>query len=232
MFTEEPLEPIEKNSLLTSRHINKCQEILKRQFPDLGGLHCCTMGVTLDFPKATGDQWLQVVHDNDHWVLVAKTEAGHVSIYDSLAQSCWRKRPHTLSCASSLLQTSEKHLLYKVKSCQQQNNGFDCGVNAVAFATSVAHGVDPITVIYDRRTLRSHLQKLLAAENFTPFPSTKGYPTRGTQSTQSAEEILQKENVYCSCRRTEHRLPPKDWYMVQCESCNELYHRMCHLLCE
>ena len=174
---------------------------------------------------------LQVVHNNDHWVLVAKTEAGHVSIYDSLAQSCWR-RPHTLSCASSLLQTSEKHLLYKVKSCQQQNNGFDCGVNAVAFATSVAHGVDPITVIYDRRTLRSHLQKLLAAENFTPFPSTKGYPTRGTQSTQSAEEILQKENVYCSCRRTEHRLPPKDWYMVQCESCNELYHRMCHLLCE
>ena len=170
MFTEEPLEPITKNSLLTSGHINKCQEILKRQFPDLGGLHCCTMGVTLDFPKATGDKWLQIVHDNDHWVLVAKTEAGHVSIYDSLAQSCWRKRPHTLSCASSLLQTSEKHLLYKVKSCQQQNNGFDCGVFVVAFATSIAHGVDPNTVIYDRRSLRSHLQKCLAADNLTPFP--------------------------------------------------------------
>ena len=62
-------------------------EKLKRQFPSLGGLYCCTMGATLEFPKATGDQWLQVVHDNDHWVLVAKTEAGHVSIYDSLAQS-------------------------------------------------------------------------------------------------------------------------------------------------
>ena len=112
---------------------------------------------------------LQVVHNNDHWVLVAKTEAGHVSIYDSLAQSCWR-RPHTVSCASSLLQTSEKHLLYKVKSCQQQNNGFDCGVFVVAFATSIAHGVDPNTVIYDRRSLRSHLQKCLAADNLTPFP--------------------------------------------------------------
>ena len=170
---------------------------------------------------------LQVVHNNDHWVLVAKTEAGHVSIYDSLALSCWRKRPHTLSCASSLLQTSEKHLLYKVKSCQQQNNGFDCGVFVVAFATSIAHGVDPNTVIYDRRSLRSHLQKCLAADNLTPFPWKKGCPTRG-KSTQSEEEVLQKERVYCSCRRTEHSLPTKGWDMVQCDGCKEWYQRMCH----
>jgi hypothetical protein len=79
-------------------------------------------------PEAIGDEWMLVVHDSNHWVLVAKGFfADHVTVYESLSPPFWN-RSHTLSCMSSLLLTPEKQMSYVVKSCQQKNNGYDCGV--------------------------------------------------------------------------------------------------------
>jgi Ulp1 family protease len=50
---------------------------------------------------------------------------------------------------SSLLKTLEKEMTYLVKTCQRQGNGFDCGVFAIAFATSLENGEDPATRLYD-----------------------------------------------------------------------------------
>ena len=50
-----------------SGDINKAQAILKKQHSDIGGLFCCTIGGSLEFPRAQGDQWLQIIHDgSDH----------------------------------------------------------------------------------------------------------------------------------------------------------------------
>lgn len=225
-FTDEELEPLTKKNMLRSGYINEFQKILKSQLPHVGGLYCCTIGGTLEFPKATGDIWTQIVHEKNHWVVVAKIGDGPVLIYDSLASSTWNL-PHTLSCVSSLLRTPSKQLNYVVKSCQQQQNNFDCGVFAIAFVTSLAHGQDPNTILYDRRSLRTHLQLCMSKRHFTPFPSKPGRPTRGKNSSQAAEEVMYSEKVFCICRRTGYRLKSDQWDMVRCDACKEWYHRMC-----
>ena len=85
-----------------------------------------------------------------NWVLVAKgfSQPEHVLVYGSMPRTPW-DNAHVLSCMSSLLKTPEKEMTYLVKTCQRQGNGFDCGVFAIAFATSLANGEDPATILYD-----------------------------------------------------------------------------------
>lgn len=229
MLFTDTVEELTKNNLLRCGYINTFQQILKAQFPKIGGLQCCPIGGTLEFSKVEGDLLMQIIHDYNHWVLVVKGffKPDHIVVYDSMAPLVW-KRPHTLSCMSSLLQTSEKRMPYIVKSCQQQNNSFDCEVFAIAFATSIAHGEDPNTRVYDRRSLRTHLDLCMKQGRFTPFPSKRGRPTRCKNSTQNDEEAVQMEPVYCFCRRTGHRLPSDEWAMIKCDLCGEWYHKMCH----
>jgi hypothetical protein len=142
-----------------SGEINKAQYILKNQRPTIGGLFCCTVGRSLEFPQAQGGQWLQIVHDwSNHWILVAKgfTQPEHILVYDSMPRSPW-DNDHILSCMSSLLKTTEKEMTYIIKTCQRQSNGYDCGEFAIAFATSLANGEDPSTRLYDPKKLRSTL---------------------------------------------------------------------------
>ena len=139
----QEIESITRTTILTSGHINAAQTMLWRQFPSIGGLFCTTLGASLSFPAAAG-KWLQILHSGtDHWLLAASGfEADHVVIYDSLNfQNATRQ--HVLCCISSLVKTKEKQMRYIVKSCQRQENGYDCGVFAIAFATSVAFGQDP-----------------------------------------------------------------------------------------
>jgi hypothetical protein len=117
------------------------------------------MGATLEFPPAQGDQWLQLIHNgSNHWVCVAKgfSQPNHVLVYDSMPSTPW-KNDHILSCMSSLLYTQEKKMTYIVKSCQRQSNGYDCGVFAIAFATSLANGEDPASRLYNPKKLRAQL---------------------------------------------------------------------------
>jgi hypothetical protein len=85
----DSLEPISTSSYLTSGHINMAMLLIKKQFPDIGGLLCCTLGAILAFPSQVEDgRWLQIVHDPnaEHWVLVAHGFLGlkTVCVYDSL----------------------------------------------------------------------------------------------------------------------------------------------------
>ena len=47
---------------------------------------------------------------------------------------------------------------YLVKSCQQQGNGYDCGVFAIAFAVSLVFGENPSQLVYNPAKLRNHLK--------------------------------------------------------------------------
>lgn len=107
-----------------------------------------------------------------------------------------------------------------VKNVQRQGTGYDCGVFAIAFATSLLHGQDPTTVTYDVRQLRPHLRACMAAGNLTPFPST---PSRSSRHV----DIIQRSPVMCHCRRTWYRLKSEQWDQIECENCQEWFHRMC-----
>ncbi|KZR98389.1 Uncharacterized protein APZ42_006215 [Daphnia magna] len=50
---------------------------------------------------------------------------------------------HVLSCIYSLFKTPEKEMTYVIMNSQRQNNGYDYGVFAIAYATSLANGGRP-----------------------------------------------------------------------------------------
>lgn len=221
-FLDE-VHPLTKTNKLSSGYINRAMEILKQQHPEIGGLYCCTMGGSLTFPQANGPQWMQIVHDgSDHWVLVAKgfSQPNYVLVYDSMAGSNWRSK-HILSCMSSLLKTPEKEMTYVIKTCQRQGNGFDCGVFAIAFATSLANGQDPALLLYDPHELRNHLDNCITSGELSPFPSTLCRVKR------TRKELVVSESVFCHCRRTAYMLPSREWKMIECEQCMEWFHTMC-----
>ena len=93
---------ITKTNKLMSGDINKAQSMVKNHHPEIGGLFCCTIGGSLEFPQAQGDKWMQIVNDgDDHWVLIAKgfSQPEHVLVYDSLPGSPWYSN-HIMSCMS------------------------------------------------------------------------------------------------------------------------------------
>ncbi|XP_045031019.1 uncharacterized protein LOC123473768 [Daphnia magna] len=170
LFLDKP-QMITKTNKLMFGDINKAQSILKKQYPAIDGLFCCTIEGSLEFSRAQGEQWMQILYDgSDHWVLVSKgfTQPEHVLVYHSCPGKPWRKE-HILSCMSSLFQTSNEKMTYIIKGCQRQSNGYDCGVFAIAFATSLAIGEDPATRLYDPIKLRPHLVNCLALGKITAF---------------------------------------------------------------
>ena len=55
---------------------------------------------------------------------------------------------------------------------QQQRNGFDCGVHAIANAVEWVAGGDPSLVNYDLDRMREHLNDCFAREAMDIFPAT------------------------------------------------------------
>ena len=60
----------------------------------------------------------------------------------------------------------------------QQINGYDCGVFAIAFATSLAFNICPCTLKYNILQLRAHLCNMLRAGRLLQFPITFMHPAR------------------------------------------------------
>ena len=54
---------------------------------------------------------------------------------------------------------------------QQQINCVDCGLFAIAFATSLAHNENPVKRVYNTAKLRQHLVLCLEAGKMSVFPS-------------------------------------------------------------
>ncbi|KAK4037536.1 hypothetical protein OUZ56_029568 [Daphnia magna] len=57
------VEPVIKNNWLGTSIVNLAMKILKLNHPAIGGFYCSILGGSLEFPGATGQQWLQIVHD-------------------------------------------------------------------------------------------------------------------------------------------------------------------------
>ena len=53
---------------------------------------------------------------------------------------------------------------------QQQTNGYDCGIFAIAFATCLALGTNPSNATFDIQRMHSHLVTCLRATKMSTFP--------------------------------------------------------------
>jgi len=89
-----------------------------------------------------------------------------VWIYDSI--NCTIFHPDLKTYIDQLFPHHPSIVFVKV---QQQNNGFDCGVFAIAFAIAVFLGQNPEILQFDCSQMRNHLFTILQNRTITMFPT-------------------------------------------------------------
>lgn len=153
---------------------------------------------------------LKILHDgHGHWLTVSTVGAEdgaevYVVCIHQLAHT--RRRKSHRFCAP-------RNRKFNVD-VQMQAGGCDCGLFAIAFATSLASGIPPGKYCSDRSKMRKHLYTCLQKGRITNFPTVK--ERRHHTKVKSTEEI----EVYCECRMPELR----NVDMVECCKCKEWYH--------
>ena len=150
---------------LTDKHMLVAQQLLKKRFPVNHGLHDTLTLHMLKKPEET--PYIQIIHvNNNHWLTIAaNSSTGPVEVYDSLNATELSaealkliQRYHGSSCKTNLM------------NIQQQKGSKDCGLFAIATATSLCFGDDPTMISYNQEELRQHLLECLEAEDISPFP--------------------------------------------------------------
>ena len=106
---------------------------------------------------------------------------------------------------------------------QQQLNGFDCGVYAVAYAIDLAFDRDPISLPYDQQTMRKHQLRWLQRGDLEPFPNSR-------KRTKPGKSITHCVQLYFYCRIPFFNSNPdvdKDLFMATRAACSEWFHKNC-----
>ena len=161
------------------------------------------------------------IHNNDclHWLTstVGIFNPSCVEILDSLSSghlSLSLRRQ--LSDLYRLVADDDGKIRTVVTSVQQQRLGKEnCGLYAIAFATSICYGVERSRTSYSEHSLRSHFHQCLESGTMTPFPESK-LSVRRTVKTKV------QISIHCTCFRI-----LSGSKMIQCNSCNNWFHVKC-----
>lgn len=212
------------NSMLTDNLISIAQNILHAQFPDIGGLEDTTLGPYLQFSIQRGT-FVQILHTGSlHWICTSNIgcREGYFTIYDSLY--CGNIPSHVVKQICSIVHYMGRELCIRVAAVQQQTNGTNCGLFAIANATSLLHGIDPETVTFDEYQTREHLHNCIEGKKFLPFPTGDNIT-----EPERTSEVFSYELQCAICRlpnfADEGNNPMK--VLAECYACRRLYHRGC-----
>ena len=153
---------------LNDHHINFAQYLLHTEFPAVQGLVLTLLQEKTIATKLPAGS-VQIIHNSrrHHW-LVATTKnctRNEVKIYDSLYKS---PDAEVRRIIKNLFQTTSNPSFIMLK-MQKQEGNHDCGVFAIAVATSLAHSTDPVHFQQDQ--MRSHLHRCFENNKLTLFPS-------------------------------------------------------------
>ena len=149
--------------------IHSAQVLLQKINPLIEGFQRPTLGPVRNFSVVSGE-FVQLLHTGqDHWVCVSSVgfPPGTVKLFDSLYHDMISQEVEDQ--VKDLLADSFQKLEYAP--CQQQTNDSDCGVFAIAFATSLVLGCTPQYMTFDITKMRPHLVACLRAGAMTQFPS-------------------------------------------------------------
>ena len=172
VMTNEDLEEIIMGCKLSDRHINNAQNVLKKQFPMSNGL-ASTLLVTKDIQfDRSSDTKIQIFHTrNDHWITASSVTCDHgrIKVYDSSYTSL---DPTTERLIHKEFHSSGVETAISIVPSQKQKGDKDCGLFAIAHATSTAFGLDPAKQKYKQGSLRSHFVQCIKENKFSPFPTS------------------------------------------------------------
>jgi len=158
-------------------------------------------------------EFVQILNvSQSHWITVSNVgcKKGVVNIYDSIP-SCYLPACTKEQIAATLF-SNEKTLTLEYKAVQVQQGSNDCGLFAIAFATSLCGGENPVEINYKQHLFYSHLLNCVTKQEISVFPrSTRKRKVTKSRGTETFE-------LFCHCRL------PEQGRMIQCDHCQEWYH--------
>ena len=166
-LTADSIDRIQKGQWLDTDAINLAQELLRGE-THMAGFQPTTLAQALRFNEMR-KPFVQVLFDKDrsHWICISSDapQTRKVKIYDSLSLS---------EVTASIAKQTEnimgtKDVEYSFPAVQQQENYNDCGVFAIAYATHLARGHNPVGVTFNVKLMRGHLLSCLQKGKLTLF---------------------------------------------------------------
>ena len=152
---------------LNDHHINFAQCLLRRQFESLLGLLLTLLQVKKQKAKIIGGIQIIYLSYRLYWCVASNISCAknEVKIYDSVFSS---PDLETQSICLNLFDIANKSKL-TYEPVQKQESGDDCGVFSIAFATALAHGLNPVGVHFVLSHMRQHLLECYEQKSLTPF---------------------------------------------------------------
>ena len=204
---------------LNDRIIYAGQLLIRQICPDVGGLSDPLLAEALRL-HCKGKVFCQVLYNGSHhWITASSKNCSKnvVRVYDGMHQvpSVAIKQQIAALCLSS-----EPTLDIQCMNVERQRGGFDCGLLALAYATSICMDQDPVNVVYEQTRLRAHLLNCIVAQKITLFP------VNSYRSVRKPISFSSRDKIYCSCRQL--YVPGQG--MIQCSSCHEWFHATCSAL--
>ena len=161
---------------------------------------------------------MHILHDKSfHWVTISNlnSKSGSVDYYDSLFHG--RIKDHVKLQIANISKTENSELEIHIRSCQQQKNGVDCGIFAVANAYYILSGIDVSSIRIDENKMRMHFLQCFEQGRFELFPEKQIV----VDTFFSPESVFSVE-LLCRCRM------PRIWYHIKNPALNMADCNTCH----
>ena len=120
--------------------------------------------------RPSGEENLQLMHDGTaHWLLTFVAN-GQVRVCDSLRDYITRNTQKSMKDLYNPFFDSSGKLKVTFMAVEKQNDGYNCGPYAIAFAAEILDGKCPTTSRLAKNSMRAHLISCLEKNELCPFP--------------------------------------------------------------
>ena len=214
------------NDWINDNIIYAAQSILKQQF-GVDGLQSTQCGRNLSFRVIPRNaKYVQLLHANDnHWITVSNIDfyakkgiQDRALIFDSCVPMKIGHNVKMQICA--FVRPATDVFRFDVLNIMPQHNSYDCGLFAIANATALLHGTNPVRCVWDTSIMRRHLVKCLEKKIMEPFPVLRERRVPFGSAVKHSEE----EAIHCLCRMPYEKSSVD---MIQCSLCKIWYHSSC-----
>ena len=154
---------IQEGSWLSDMHINFAQSLLKLQFKNVEGLQDTVYQNKFKFDSTK--KIIQILHiSGNHWIVISNIRCGNekMHIYDSLYTGIGEQAKELILSIFDYRALS----LSMFPEVQKQEGSNDCGVFAIATATSILFG---LPIKFTQSLLRPHLVNCFEKLSLQPF---------------------------------------------------------------
>ena len=145
-------------------------------------------------PTSEFIQFIHLISQQQYWITISNIGAPEntIYLYDS---SHLHLSNLQLGTIASYIQSEALSVRVEIVNNQNQTNSTDCGIFAIASATSLASGHDPVDLRYKDNLHVRPTSKCFQEQSLTEFPSIR---------TERRRKFIRHYDVpvYCTCRIT------------------------------